>query len=84
VAGTSGGPSELDTHRQEATVTATATFSARLTDDWLPFPAAFLAVTGWREGDSIEMEVIEGAVLLTNLSVEARVLVRHATVRAKV
>lgn len=51
---------------------------ARMTGDWLPFPDAILAALGWREGDEIGIEVIEGTVILTKRADGTR-----ATVRAR-
>ena len=34
--------------------------TVRLTDDWLPLPAAVLKATGWREGQILELEVVAG------------------------
>jgi bifunctional DNA-binding transcriptional regulator/antitoxin component of YhaV-PrlF toxin-antitoxin module len=40
-------------------------YRVRVTDDWLPIPAAALAELGWAEGDTIEIEVIDDTVVLT-------------------
>lgn len=37
--------------------------TARITHDWLPLPTAALATLGWREGDEIRLEVIDGSLL---------------------
>lgn len=42
--------------------------TCRLTDDWLPLPAATLTALGWIEGDQIELEVVEGALIATRTS----------------
>lgn len=54
--------------------------TARITDNWLPFPDSILEASGWKEGDAIEVEVVdtdEGPVLmLTKLADNTRVSVR--------
>jgi hypothetical protein len=49
----------------EGAVVVSTTYRVRLTDDWLPLPTALLAALGWREGDAIELEVVEGVVIAT-------------------
>jgi hypothetical protein len=41
------------------------TYHVRLTDDWLPLPAALLTTLGWREGDQVEIEVVDGTLIIT-------------------
>jgi hypothetical protein len=62
----------------QAVAAAPLTATARMTGDWLPFPESILTALGWREGDEIGIEVIEGTVILTKLADGTR-----ATVRAK-
>jgi len=37
----------------------------RLTDEWLPMPASLLATHGFQEGQTFELEVLNGCILLT-------------------
>lgn len=37
----------------------------RITDDWLPAPAAALKELGWRNNDVIEWEIVGDSVVLT-------------------
>jgi hypothetical protein len=37
----------------------------RLTDEWLPMPAGHLAAHGFQEGQTFELEVLNGCILLT-------------------
>ena len=41
------------------------TYRARITDHWLPLPAALLAELGWTEGDEIAIEAAGDAVILS-------------------
>ena len=43
-------------------------YRCRLTDDWLPLPSAALTALDWREGDVIELEVIDGVVVATRVN----------------
>lgn len=57
----------------------TVTHTARITGDWLPFPADLLAELGWAEGDEIAVEVCGDALVLTKVGeTERRVVVRKA------
>lgn len=35
-------------------------FTVRLTDEWVPLPAAILTALGWREGQLLTVEVVTG------------------------
>jgi bifunctional DNA-binding transcriptional regulator/antitoxin component of YhaV-PrlF toxin-antitoxin module len=39
--------------------------TCRLTDDWLPLPEPVLRALGWREGDQLELEVVDGTLIVT-------------------
>lgn len=41
------------------------TSSCRITDDWLPLPEPLLRALGWREGQTIELEAIDGVLVAT-------------------
>lgn len=45
-------------------------YQARITDEWLPIPEAALIELGWREGDTIEIEVVDGQVILARVQPE--------------
>lgn len=47
------------------------TVTCRLTDDWLPLPADVLADLGWAEGDQLELEILDGVLIVTRLTAEA-------------
>jgi bifunctional DNA-binding transcriptional regulator/antitoxin component of YhaV-PrlF toxin-antitoxin module len=38
---------------------------SRITDGWLPIPDAILAALGWTEGTYVDIEVIDGVVILS-------------------
>lgn len=40
---------------------------ARITSDWLPLPEPVLNQLQWKEGDVIEVEVVEGTLICTKL-----------------
>lgn len=43
------------------------THTARITDDWLPIPDSVLGGLQWREGDTIELEIVGDCVVLKRL-----------------
>lgn len=53
-------------------------YTARLTDDWLPLPEGALKESGWKEGDTISVEVVGEAIVLTKLEDDTRMTVREA------
>ena len=46
-----------------------STFRVRITDEWLPFPSAILGGRQWRDGDLLELEMVEDVMLVRNLTV---------------
>jgi bifunctional DNA-binding transcriptional regulator/antitoxin component of YhaV-PrlF toxin-antitoxin module len=57
---------------------AVSVYKARITDDWLPLPDGAIRELGWREGDEIEVEVIDGVVVLTKVADGSKATVRKA------
>jgi bifunctional DNA-binding transcriptional regulator/antitoxin component of YhaV-PrlF toxin-antitoxin module len=54
-------------------------YRARITDEWLPFPAELLAELGWKEGDEINVDIAGDVLVLTKVGeAERRVVVRKA------
>lgn len=41
----------------------------RLTDDWIPLPEPILKALGWTEGTLLELEVIEGQMIVSVVEV---------------
>lgn len=42
--------------------------TCKVTQGWLPLPESVERALGWREGDVVEVEVIEGVVVVTKVS----------------
>ena len=41
-------------------------------DSILPFPDEMIKACGWQEGDTLDFQVVDGAVVLENISLKER------------
>jgi bifunctional DNA-binding transcriptional regulator/antitoxin component of YhaV-PrlF toxin-antitoxin module len=41
------------------------TSHSKLQDEWVPLPSAILRTLGWEEGQPLELEVIDGTLVIT-------------------
>lgn len=45
------------------------TYTVKITDDWIPLPDAILGGRQWRDGDTLELELVGDVLLVRNLTV---------------
>lgn len=50
---------------------------ARVTDDWIPLPDDAVSQLGWKEGDVVECEIVDGALIIRKAEAAPQVSKPH-------